>query len=1094
MTKMKMNSRIVQSITKSSLAYGFGLAIGVLLVVLISRTLSLDWLFSGSAVGRLVLGVLFVFTLMGIGAAIGGYLGGYSLETVGHSKSRWSTAWRSALAMGIGFGAFFFPAFLILSLLSFYTISDIRPVSFALVFAIVGAVFGLLDGVILGLLTVGSKRLFRVVSASIIGFGLGGLGFGFGLWAYIYSISNGQVESGQLHWLILALLTFGGMGGAALGYLYDRLAGETMDDRPLFHPISRPKWRYILPTFFLLLAVALFRPALNQVRQLLTPQNAQLSSVLTSTTIGTHWSRPQAPKSNPLLTNTLSHPDIHSSQGNELVIALSQASASGTVDVFFTPIYKNDSSDMINVSNSPQRSVAPKIASDRSGDRHIVWVEEIDPGAADIFYNRCREGDCEDPIRLSDLSGLACTPQPPADNSINDAPVIAVNQSGELLVVWRNSAGILVYTTWSVDNRPPESPSGCIEASGTASQPSLATSQDGTFALAFTKNETGGGEIQAAKYQNGAWTAPQILGQGIQPKIYIDRNDRTYITWCRDEGIAYWQEDGEAETISRLPCGSAPVMAQDENEAIHILWYADEVENVLGGISTMPVLYEMIENDNTWSVPMIIDRIDSAAQPALASDSNGRLHLIWTAEHGNLFYASQGQYRCHDESLSGISKVVYDIARQSKYRPSSDMIAYCHNRYDNLVYTPNPEPAYSNLPATGNGGFDQLAEVIKNAQYEVLYATMWYDEAVNNDNPGSVLAEAIAELYTSLRENPERYPRGLTVRILLGNPPELGGQQWYVLHDLREAGIDKMVDREIGWELEVADFDGALPHSHTKTLIVDGKTVVAAGFNTTYDHLPGQHVSGLGNNRYDLGIQVTGPIAQDALQVFDDLWTGAHRRHCSDFHPAIDQAWQATCYDLPAKSGHVPEVLRYYLPEGDSIAFSMYRSEKHDEADQQIVNALASAKETIDTIQVNFTLEMICDLNIILDVCTFDNALPYMTSMLAAAEKGARIRVLVKPLPIDGIESAVAIDVFSDILNDRGLSDLVEFRFLVDPMHYKATLIDDNFLIVGSQNFHYSAFGYGLGLTEFSLGVNDPQAILDFKQLFEYHWERADRR
>jgi cardiolipin synthase len=250
----------------------------------------------------------------------------------------------------------------------------------------------------------------------------------------------------------------------------------------------------------------------------------------------------------------------------------------------------------------------------------------------------------------------------------------------------------------------------------------------------------------------------------------------------------------------------------------------------------------------------------------------------------------------------------------------------------------------------------------------------------------------------------------------------------------------------------------------------------------------------LGNNRYDLGIQVTGPVAQDALQVFDDLWEGAHRRHCSDFHPAIDQTWQATCYDLPAKSGHIPEVLRYYLPQGDSIAFSMYRSEKHDEADQQIVNALTSAQQSIDTVQVNFTLEMICDLNIILDVCTFDNALPFMTSMLTAAENGARIRILVKPLPIDGIESVVAIDVFKQVLDERGLDEMVEVRFLVEPMHYKATLIDDDFLIVGSQNFHYSAFGYGLGLTEFSLGVSDPQAIQDFRQLFEFHWERAERQ
>jgi cardiolipin synthase len=58
-------------------------------------------------------------------------------------------------------------------------------------------------------------------------------------------------------------------------------------------------------------------------------------------------------------------------------------------------------------------------------------------------------------------------------------------------------------------------------------------------------------------------------------------------------------------------------------------------------------------------------------------------------------------------------------------------------------------------------------------------------------------------------------------------------------------------------------------------------------------------------------------------------------------------------------------------------------------------------------------------------------------------------------------------------------------------MHAKSTLIDDEFLIIGSQNYHYSAFGEGGGLTEYSMGTDDPQAVADYKAVFEYEWQRA---
>lgn len=1091
----------------SGLAYGLGLVLGSLISLWIARNASLDWITGGNPAIRLILGIFFLFVIIAIGGFIAGFSGGLSLESVHRPRGRWGYAWRSAIVLAIHYGWLLFPSILIVSLLSFYNVEGTPATSFCLVFAIFGAIFGTLCGLFLGLITVGRGLLWRPMRAGLVGFGLGGIGFGYGLWAFLYSVNSGQVESSQPIWLLLGIFTFGTIGGAAFGFSYSRMASEPPKERPLIHPLAPRLRRFVLISIVLIIMVALFRPLMSQIRQLLTPQEAELATILESKTIGTHWFKPSNLAGITAMATNASTPSLSVGDGGLLSIAWAQRTTSGVTDVYYLTGVQEEGpnhirfSSPVNVSNSAQsESYDPQVVIDRSGVAHLVWSEVTEDGSSDILYSRCQDQDCTAPVRLS--GSTACIPSNIAGATENEEASIAIDKDETIMVTWSNRSGVLPFVTWSSKDTAPGSPEGCVLEGAAASysprQARLASDPGGGFRLVFTSDDGQAGEVYSLRYRDRSWeTTPQQIGEGELPEVFIDQNGQTHIAWCHANGkIAYWSDEN-SRIAPRLPCASRPGIAQDIGGRTHLVWYSDQVENVFGRSSPHTILYESTLGEDGWSPPAIVDTTGDVTQPALLSDSAGTMHMVWTGGHRNqqdLYYASKIQYDCQGFELSGISQVVYEVARRETYRPASDIVPYCRNRYDGLVFTPNPEPSYSDQEMKVNGGFDLMAELIRESQYEVLVSTMWYDKAQNHDNPGSVLAQAIADLYNKLKEDPSRYPRGLTVRILLGNPPELEGQPWYVLEDLRQAGIDQMLNDEIGWNLEVADFAGTLPHSHTKVLIVDGKTVVAAGFNMTYDHLPTDHYSGLGNGRYDLGIQVTGPVAQDTQRAFDDLWSGAHRRHCSDLHPAVDELWQATCYDFPATSDHVPEVLSYYLPEGDSTVFSMYRSEKRDEADRQITEALAAAQHSIDTIQVNFTLDFICDINILLDVCTFDNALSYMQSIMEAAENnGAKARVLIKPFPFDGIESMVAVNVLRHELENRGLEDSIEIRFLLDPMHYKATLIDDQFLIVGSQNFHYSAFGTGLGLTEYNLGTNDPKAIQDFRRLFEYHWERAER-
>jgi phosphatidylserine/phosphatidylglycerophosphate/cardiolipin synthase-like enzyme len=307
---------------------------------------------------------------------------------------------------------------------------------------------------------------------------------------------------------------------------------------------------------------------------------------------------------------------------------------------------------------------------------------------------------------------------------------------------------------------------------------------------------------------------------------------------------------------------------------------------------------------------------------------------------------------------------------------------------------------------------------------------------------------------------------------------------------MRYAGLPTMSDPEIGWKLEIANFDGSWPHGHTKMVVIDGKTAVAAGFNYQHKHQSKDHPSGKGKDDYDLGLQMTGPVAQTTRIAFDDLWSGSNSIVCPDL--GLDSPlWWISCRREIAKADHVPEVKKLYLASGNSNAFALHRTTKFQESDQTVPTAIASAQKTLDVLQVNFTLALICDLNILFEVCDFRDALVYMQAMMDAIEtNNVKTRVLIKPGVIEGVESEIAVKAFRDALELRGLSHLVEFRYFQDSVHAKAVLIDDQYLLVGSQNFHYSAFGDG-ALTEFNIGTDDPDAISAFKQFFDYHWERA---
>ncbi len=1079
---MKNTKSRLQISLIAALGFGLSFVIGNILSELLFRSGALLPVRDLFLAEKWMIGLTLFIVVAGLGGALAGAVGGATLSLAKKSAYWRNYAWRSALSFGLSYALVLVPFVLALSMYSFYDTSDSAPFGLALLVGIIGTVFGLVYGLIFGLLTVG-KKFWRVGLVGAAGFGAGGFTLGYGVWLYFFSLADTIWATLTL---FVAIFLFGGIGGAAIAYAY-----SFWDTPFVLNTEGKPSWLLRLWAKFqdtrfvrkvgmwgAIALILLGFAFMGIVRTTLIPHRAKTSNVLISQTQGTHWLNPQI-----LDMGAVLQADLFAPPNGGAAFVWAQMAEDGA-DIFYAA---GPLSTPLHVAHS-QLVGSPQLVVDSVGSAHIVWVENTERGQA-VLYTQCAENGCRDPLNLAELAAENCQ-----TSGVSGAanPAIAIDAADTVMAVWQTDDEI-PYVTWSASDQLSNAITGCAPRAGEAAQtPRLSGGKSGQFALAFESD----GSVYTAAYRDGQWNAEaQKMGQGQWPEIYLSRKNHLLAAWCNaDNRLTVWSPDWPAEQIDFPGCVNRPAIVQDDQNRLRLIWYADEVANRDGVILPNNLIYESVRQNSAWSEPTIIAQTQQLAQPALAFGADDRLHLAWT--DGGLYYASHQDYTCDGVKLSRTGQVVYDVVRQGKYHPAAEPIPFCQNRYEGLLYAPNPNPIFSDQPPTPDGPFDHFAELAKTARYEILFATMWYHKDQDMDSPGSLLAQSIATLYRQLKEDPSRYPRGITVRILVGNPPEFvisqfKSQFWNVMQDLKAAGVSEMRNPAIGWRVEVANYDGAWPHSHTKLMVVDGKTAQVVGFNMSYDHMPTWSASGKGGGRVDLGSHVTGPAAQAVVTVFDDLWNGANSVYCSNFRQDASAFWMLSCRVEEGIATHVPEVLKYYLPGDDDRIFSLYRSSHFKEADDAFAKALASAQKNIDTTQVNFTLNMICDLNVLFNVCSFEDSPAYMSAMMKAIEEnGAHVRVLIEGAPIEGVENNVAVAAFEAALRQKGLEDHLEIRYFDGATHSKAALIDDELLIVGSQNFHYSAWGKS-GLTEYNLAWDDPEAVDDFKRMYEYYWDRA---
>ncbi|MDV6373809.1 phospholipase D-like domain-containing protein [Deinococcus arenicola] len=407
----------------------------------------------------------------------------------------------------------------------------------------------------------------------------------------------------------------------------------------------------------------------------------------------------------------------------------------------------------------------------------------------------------------------------------------------------------------------------------------------------------------------------------------------------------------------------------------------------------------------------------------------------------------------------------------------------CGNAFTDYLRTPRG-------PGTPLDAFEITAQQVVNARSEVLLSNMEWNSGPGH--PGWMFAQAVAELYGRVQADPAAYPQGMTVRALLGGLPDLSQpdglrQPLALLDDLLLLGVP-LTDTRVGWQMSILDYN-YFPHSHVKLDVIDGRDITVAGYNYTDWHLPETEPGGL--NLHDVGLRMTGPVAQAGVAAFDDLWRHSLQLRCPD--GVTRQEAATVCKMTPPDPVTHPTAAREAVRTGDTRAFMLYRRPGDEEADRALLALLGAARGEIDLMQADFSPTLNCwGAYLNPTGCGPDTWPTYMNAVLGAIERGVRVRLLTVDYGPGTLPNRSGVTLLRQELRRRGLKDHFEARYTTFNMHTKALTVDHRVVVAGSMNFHFSSWG-SLGLAEAMLATADAGAVAGQETSFNTAWVSASQ-
>jgi phosphatidylserine/phosphatidylglycerophosphate/cardiolipin synthase-like enzyme len=450
-----------------------------------------------------------------------------------------------------------------------------------------------------------------------------------------------------------------------------------------------------------------------------------------------------------------------------------------------------------------------------------------------------------------------------------------------------------------------------------------------------------------------------------------------------------------------------------------------------------------------------------------------------------------------------------------------DHRTFCGNRYEEIIQLPSVEGDPNHDPNHPHqSAFIRYADLIATAKQEVVFTTMLWDTPLETTDPeeGPLSAGPLAllgydpatgeqpsepngleKLRNHVLTSPQNYPDGVTVRILLGmrGYPQQD-QRERVLQTLKQAGISLCEDfsgppSECDlWRVEVAYYKPiGFDHSHVKSLVVDRNQAIVSGYNVNNWYSDGT---------YDLGVRVSGPAAFSVARKFQQLWQEAQaagkKGKCKPGEDDILVIEISQCQTfVPGPAGilegeYAPPLTAIKLLDVSDSIFTLYRDRHNKAADNAIGDGLRAATNHINVWQERMTLANF----------GMSGTLPFMNALADVIESNAnanneafRVRLMLQYFEgPQRVANRRGVRKLRQMIGEPLWPHLEVKLFGAGPprlkSHTKALSIDGQFLIIGSQNWDFSAWGSG-GLNELNYGIDHtPVTHLFDDGIFLPHW------
>ena len=276
----------------------------------------------------------------------------------------------------------------------------------------------------------------------------------------------------------------------------------------------------------------------------------------------------------------------------------------------------------------------------------------------------------------------------PGGKEVYAAPQIAMNSSGDAVIVWLQRDATNTLQIYMSEYRGgawthPDGPDDSISPSGGqgAYYPKVAMDSDGNTIIAWSQNDGGdeGGDarIYKSEYRGGLWTHPADLSDYISPedlavsdpKVAMDDNGNAIIVWTSwnsGDNRIYMSEYRD-ETWDH-PANSADYVGTPPNNIFDLRIAMDNDGNAVmvwrqwkTGDNNFQI-YKSEYRNSAWTHPASLnDNISpngkSAYLPQVAMDDNGNALIVWyQSDSTNINQIFMSEYRdgdwAHPASLS----------------------------------------------------------------------------------------------------------------------------------------------------------------------------------------------------------------------------------------------------------------------------------------------------------------------------------------------------------------------------------------------------------------------------------------------------------